>query len=233
MKYKYIILLLFITMSFVWGCQKDELPVTALNEPLIAQLAATWKPVKHQLEYWKLNENIVQRGTDTTQIYENAAINSDLALYNGVPCDTLILNQDKTWALKNRRSTDSNSGKDLTPTTTTVTVAGTKTTTLLKERTWSISEMASTGSSDYGTVKPYLQLITKNTQTITEAGKSDIVTKWNLVTKGFTLQTIEAGKLVIGYQQIMSVSFKPGVLPGQPDQKSNRNVTNIITFVKQ
>jgi hypothetical protein len=134
--------------------------------------------------------------------------------------------------LLNRRITDANSGKDLTPTTTTVTVAGAKTTTLLKERFWSVSEMTSMGSSDYAEVKPYLQLITKNTQTIAETGKSDIVTKWNQVNKIFTLQSVESGKLVIGYQQIMSVSFKPGVLPGQPDQKTNRNVTNTITFVK-
>jgi len=232
MKNKNTLLLLVLTTIFMWGCQKEELPVNAINESIVSQVAGTWKPVKHQLEYWKLNENIVQRGTDTTLIFENTAINSDLALYNGVPCDTLILNANKTWALQNRRITDANSGKDLTTITTTVTVAGAKTTTLLKERFWSVSQTSSVGSSDYGTVKPYLQLVTKNTQTITETGKTDIVTVWNLINKGFTLQAVESGKLVIGYQQIMSVSFKPGVLPGQPDQKSNRNVTNTVTFVK-
>jgi hypothetical protein len=232
MKNIYILSLLVFTLNLMWGCHKDELPLTSLNETMILQVSGTWKPVKHQLEYWKLNENIVQRGTDTTLVYENAAINSDLALYNGVPCDTLILNSDKTWALLNRRITDANSGRDLTPTTTTVTVSGTKTTTLSKQRNWAISEITSMGNSNYGAAKPYLQLITKNTQTVAEAGKSDIITKWNIVNKGYTLQTIESGKLVIGYQQIMSVSFKPGVLPGQPDQKSNRNVTNTITFVK-
>ena len=232
MKNKYILLLLVLTSTFIGGCLKDELPVNAPNESLVAQVAGTWKPVKHQLEYWKLNENIVQRGSDTSLVYENTAINSDLALYNGVPCDTLVLNSNKTWALLNRRSTDANSGKDLTPTTTTVTVAGAKTTTLLKERSWAISEMTTAGSSDYATAKPYLQLITTNTQTIAVTGKSNITTRWKQEIQGYTLQTVESGKVVIGYQLIMSVSFKPGVLPGQPDQKSNRNVTNTITFVK-
>jgi hypothetical protein len=144
----------------------------------------------------------------------------------------LVLSSNKTWVLLNRRITDANSGKDLLPTTTTVTVAGAKTTTLVKERVWSVSETTSIGSSDFGIIKPYLQLITKNTQTVTETGKSDVVTIWNSVNKGLTLQSVESGKLVIGYQQIMSVSFKPGVLPGQPDQKSNRNVTNTITFIR-
>jgi len=232
MKNKYSVFLIGILLVFFWACQKDELPTTVLNESLISQVTGTWKPVKHQLEYWKLNENIVQRGTDTTLVYENAAINSELALYNGVPCDTLVLNTDKTWAIKNSRSTDANSGKDLTPITTTETVAGGKTTTLIKQRVWSVTEITSKGSSDYGTVYPYLQMITQNTQTIKETGKPDVVTKWNMVNKVFTLKTIESGKLVVGYQQLMSVSYKPGVLAGQPNQKTNRNVTNTITFIK-
>jgi hypothetical protein len=233
MKNKYILLLFGLTVSLLWSCQKDKLPVTSVSEATVVQLAGTWSPVKHQLNYWKLNENIVQRGSDTTLVYENTAINSDLAFYNGVPCDTLILNSDKTWAIKNRRITDVNSGKDLTPTTSTETISGAKTTTLLKQRVWTVTQITDAGSSDYTAIKPYLELITVNTQTVKETGKLDIVTKWNSVNKGFTLQSIESGKVVIGYQQIMSVSFKPGVLPGQPDQKTNRNVTNTVTFVKQ
>jgi hypothetical protein len=39
-------------------------------------------------------------------------------------------------------------------------------------------------------------------------------------------------RLELSAQKSLESSFKPGVLPGQPDQKSNRNVTNTITFIR-
>jgi len=223
-------------MVSISGCQKDELPVIENNTAISSQFAGTWIPVKHQLEYWKLNENIVQRGTDTLLVYENDSINGKWAYYNGVPCDTVTLNSNGTWTLNNRRvkvPADANAGKDLRWSDTTITVAGAKTTTLIKSRYWEINDVASQGSSNYGTAYSYLRLKTKCTQTVVESGKADVVTRWTIPNKVFTILSLGSSGLVVGYHAQMSVSYRPGVLPTLPPQKTNRYVTNTITFTKQ
>lgn len=228
----YISLLSALFLILLGSCQKDELPKTGTNESLNTQLVGTWKPVTHQLDFWKLNESIVQRGYDTTLVYENDSINGYWAYYNAVPCDTLNINADGTWTINNRRKVDANSGKDLRVVDTTKTVSGAKTTLLIKSRSWSVTEITSKGSSDYGKASPYIKLGTKNVQIIKETGKDDLTTSWWTYVKVFTINTIEQGQLVVGYQAQMSVSYRPGVLPGLPPQKTNRYVTNTVTFTK-
>jgi hypothetical protein len=221
-----------ILLTLLAGCQKDELPQLKVNESLNAQLAGSWKPVKHQMEYWKLNENIVQRGTDTMMVYENDSINGFWAFYNAVPCDTLNINADGTWTIYNRRAADANSGKDVKVIDTVKTVSGAKTTLLIKSRSWSVAEITSQGSSDYVKASPYLKLGIKNVQIVKETGKDDVVTNWWSFNKVFTVQMVEQNQLVVGYQAQMSVSYRPGALPTLPPQKINRFVTNTITFSK-
>jgi hypothetical protein len=228
---KYLIIICFFAAS-IWSCQREELPELATVESLNSTLAGTWKPVRHQLEYWKLNENIVQLGSDTIVVYAGDSIKGYWAFYNSVPCDTLNMNSNGTWTIFNRRKADANSGKDLKWADTTKTIAGAKTTILIKKRYWSVTEVVSQGTSDYGPSYPYLKLGTENTQTVQETGKSDMVTRWWTYNKVFTLLSVESGQLVVGYQALMSVSYRPGVLKGQPDQKTNRYVTNTITFSK-
>lgn len=221
-----------ILLIFLAGCQKDELPIIKAKESINAQLAGTWKPVKHQMEYWKLNENIVQRGTDTVMVYENDSIRGYWAFYNTVPCDTLNINADGTWTINNRRSVDANSGKDLKVIDTTKTVAGAKTTLLIKSRSWSVAEMENQGSNEYVKPFPYLKLGTKNVQIVKETDKPDVVTTWWTYNKVFNIQIVDQNQLVVGYQAQMSVSYRPGALPTLPPQKINRFVTNTITFSK-
>jgi hypothetical protein len=232
MKNRMIFILIGLITISIWSCQKDELPELAANESLKSTLTGTWKPVKHQLEYWKLNENIVQRGTDTLLVYSGDSIKGYWAFYNSVPCDTINLNGDGTWTINNRRKADANSGKDLKWADTTKTVAGGKATILIKKRYWSVTDVVSQGSSDYGPSGSYLRLGTENTQTVQESGKSDVVTKWWTFNKVFTIMSLESNQLVVGYHALMSVCYRPAVLKGQPDQKTNRNVTNTITFSK-
>jgi hypothetical protein len=232
MKILNISFLLGLFLVFLAGCQKDELPKMEINESLKSQIHGTWKPVKHQLEYWKFNENIVQRGSDTTLVYENDSINGYWAFYNAVPCDTLNINADGSWTINNRRKVDANSGKDLNVVDTTKTVSGAKTTLLVKTRSWAITEVVDKGSSDYGQSFSYLKLGTKNVQIIKETGKSDITTIWTIYNKVFTIRSTEQGKLIVGYQAQMNVSYRPGVLVNLPPQKTNRYVTNTITFTK-
>lgn len=229
-----------INISFLSGllllllasCQKEELPVMKISDEFNSQLAGVWKPVKHQLDYWKLNENIVQRGTDTTLVYENDSINGYWAFYNAIPCDTINLNTDGTWTINNRRKTDANSGKDLKVIDTTKTVSGAKTTLLIKNRSWSVTKNNDPGTFDYVKASSYLKLGIKNTQIVKETGKEDVVATWWTFSKVFTLQTVDQNQLVVGYQAQMSVSYRPGVLPTLPPQKTNRYVTNTITFSK-
>lgn len=221
-----------LLLIFLASCQKEEFPEMSTSDEYNAQLTGLWKPVKHQLDYWKLNENIVQRGTDTSLVYENDSINGYWAFYNAVPCDTINLNTDGTWTINNRRKTDTNSGKDLKVTDTTKTVSGAKTTLLIKSRSWTVTKVAEPGTFDYVKASAYLKLGIKNTQIVKETGKEDVVATWWTFSKVFTLQTIEQNQMVVGYQAQMSVSYRPGVLPTLPPQKTNRFVTNTITFAK-
>ncbi len=224
MKKLNIIILFSIFSMLIWSCQKDELPVVEINTTLKTQLVGVWKPASHQLEYFKLNETIVQRGSDTVLTYQGDSIKGFWAKYNNVPCDTLHLNDNGTFSI------DDAKGRGKVKDTTTV-VAGAKTTITINERSWSVAEITNQGSSDYVETAPVLKLGTKMVQTVKETGKPEVLTTW-WTYKVYTLQTVAADQLIMGYQAFMNVSYKPGVLKGQADQKVNRYVTNTITLKK-
>jgi len=89
MKKKIFFVALIAILFANYGCKEEIMPTVSKSS---ATLDGNWKPVRHELRYWKQQESYSQRGYDTVIVYENDSIAGYDAKYIPIPTDTLSFN---------------------------------------------------------------------------------------------------------------------------------------------